>query len=175
MTTSPIGIKQGFTFIELILVMVALGVLFVAVVPRFGGGWSSFQMERAAFAIAQTLRSARVLAITEGRPVDWVWDAHLRRACVVLPEAENCAAASWPGRLGQPRAVSELVQVSVLRDDQMSQEPIERISFWPNGTSQPATLLIGDGTDPRYEIRVEASTGDVALQPAGAATDGFAS
>jgi hypothetical protein len=67
-----------------------------------------------------------------------------------------------PGRVGRAHAIPEQVQLSVIRNDQ----PVERVGFFPDGTSQATSLLISDAMSPRYQIAVDGSTGQVTVKPA---------
>ncbi len=153
----PIPVGRGFTLIELIFVMVILGWLLVAAMPRLRQGWTALEMERTAFELAQMLRTARVLAITTNQPITWTWNADTRRA--VLQQATD-PPTPLTGRLGRPRAVPQEVALSVLQ----SEQPVERITFLPDGTSQSTMLLIGDAFAPRSRVTVDGSTSQVAVR-----------
>ena len=139
----------------------ALGIVIVLILPQFRSSWSRLQMEQTAFELAQTLRAARVVAITESQPVEWVWESEGRRVWLGRSTEEG-SLEPIAGRLGHVRRVPEPVEVSVVRDE----APVDRVSFFPDGTSQATTLLVGNQAAPRYAISVDATTGQVAVEPA---------
>ncbi len=152
-------LNRGFTLIELALVTVTIGVLMVAAAPQVQRGWSSIRTEQAAFAIAQSLRAARVLAITNQRTSNWLWDREARQVCVGLPQTKRCAEVNPHDRLAKPRSVPPPIQLTVQPGNG---QDVERISFFPNGTtSQTATLLVSDTDVPRHHIIVDGPTGVV--------------
>lgn len=153
------NLQSGFTFIELVFVTLVLGILLVAALPSIQRGWSTLQMERTTFVLAQTLRTARTLAITQGRPIDWIWDAQAREVRLSSQPATGEPVAV-PGRLGAPRVIPAAIELAVLQRGQ----PVERISFFPDGTSQSTSLLIGGTSAPRYQIALNGSTSQVVVR-----------
>ena len=149
---------SGFTFIELVFVTLVLGILLVSALPKIQGGWSRLQTERIAFQLAQTLRTARTLAIAQGQPIDWMWDSQAQHVWLVTEQSDG-TVVPVPGRLGQPHPIPQSVKLSVLQSGQ----PVQKISFFPDGTSQSTSLLIGGTTTPLYQIGVDGSTSQVVV------------
>jgi len=149
----------GFTFIELIFVTLVLGLLLVSAVPRMRLGWTSLVTERTTFDLAQTLRSARTLAVNQAQPIEWAWDPEARRVNLNALQADG-SAVPIPGRLGHSHAVPEQITLSVMQDG----ESVERVNFFPDGTSQTTTLLIGQTSAPRYQISLDGSTSHVTVR-----------
>mgnify|MGYP001609146353 CR=1 FL=1 len=139
----------GFTLIELALVAVTLGVLLVSAVPHVRRGVESMQTERTAFQLAQMLRTARVLAISEGCAIDWAvgMGNNAQRVSLELNDSA-CAGKALPARMARTMAVLPPLHV----------EPVGRIRFSPDGTSQSTTIVVTDATLPRYHITVDGST-----------------
>ena len=161
--TSPAGndhVQGGFTFIELVFVALILGLLLASVLPRVQQSWAGLQAERTAFELAQSLRTARTLAVAQGRPVEWHWDAEARRVSLKTAGADG-TSESVTGRLGRPRTIPDQVTLTVLQDEQ----GVAHVNFFPDGTSEPTTLLISDATSPRHQITVDETTSQVVVQP----------
>ncbi len=148
---------RGFTLIELLFVVLALGFLLVSAAPSFSQGWSSLQTERTAFDVAQLLRTARTIAVSQAQPIDWRWDDSLRCMCLGASQTDGCSTGRLPGRFGRSRTLPEPVRWY---------KPAGHVRFFPDGTSEPATLLIGDESAPRYQITVDETTGQVVVQTA---------
>ena len=153
------------------MVALTLGLLVGLAAPRLRQSWVSFQTERTAFNIAQSLRAARTLAVTESQPVDWLWDQASRQFCLGSPEIADCAHPNRSDRFGRPHELEPFLQLTITREDVWESEPVVRISFWPNGTSQATTILVGDQTHARYHLTVESATGQVAVRKAAALID----
>jgi len=149
----------GFTLLELILVALVLAVLLGGALPQFRQRWVGLQVERVAFELAQSLRAARALAVTQGTPVAWIWDPDDREVWLGTPQ-DGGAVVPVPGRLGRPRALPDRVTLVVLQEAQ----PVERVSFFPDGTSQPTELRVGHEDIVRYSIDVYQATGRVLLK-----------
>ena len=160
--TSPVRNSRvaGFTLLELVLVTAALVILIATAVPNIQHGWAALQTERTAFTVAQTLRSARTLAIASSASVAWVWDAEARQVCLGGPTARRCATDHLGDRLASPRRIPEPIQMTATRQDQ----PVAQVTFFPDGTSQPTTFLISSPGASRYRITVDATTSQVAVQ-----------
>jgi len=139
-------------------VALVLGLLLASAPPRLQRGWARVQMERTAFELAQSLRTARTVAITQSQPVEWVWDSDARAVWLGAQQPDG-STAPLPGRFGQPHPVPVDVDLTVVQSGQ----PVQQVTFLPNGTSQSTTLLIGDPTAPRYQVAVNGSTSQVVV------------
>ncbi|MBI3312400.1 MAG: GspH/FimT family pseudopilin [Candidatus Omnitrophica bacterium] len=154
-------LQKGFTFIELVFVTLLLGLLAVSALPRFEQEWSHLQAERMALSLAQMLRTARALAITQSRPIEWVWQSDTRRVWLGTSE-EDGSIEPLSGRFGRAQPVPEPVGIVVTQQD----GSLASVSFFPDGTSQPALLRITERDVPRYQIAVDGTTGQVAVKAA---------
>ena len=156
---SNVESERGFTLIELVCVAVVIGVLTASVLPRFRQHLAQFQTEQTAVQLAQMLRAARSLAVSRGEPIEWRWEADAHRARLVVDQAGDGGQAI-PGRLGQPWPWPASVTVSITND----QQPAQGVRFFPDGTSEPVTVIVAGSTPLRYQIAVNEATGYVTLQ-----------
>lgn len=152
MTTSRV-LSRGFTLIELALVTVTIGVLMVSAAPHVRRGMENMQTERTAFQIAQILRTARTLAISEGCAIEVGGiekdnAQHISLKWLPEPTPATCSGKVLPARMVRPVVVPPPITV----------KPIDRIRFSPDGTTQSTTIIISDDTIPRYHITVDGST-----------------
>lgn len=160
MMTSPTGVSEdGFTFIELIFVTVVLGLLLAAAIPRMQQGWVTFQTEQAAFELAQTLRIARVLAITQSQPVIWTWNAQTRQVALGRP-AQDDTLAPLAGRAGRPYLLARPMSLTIEPEG----TPNARFQFFPDGTCDAASIMLSNRLASHYCIAVDGSTGRVVVQ-----------
>lgn len=159
-STFDIRHANGFTFIELVFVALMLGVLTLAVAPRFQQEWSRLQAERTAVSLAQMLRTARTLAVAQSRPVQWVWQSDTRRVWLGTQE-EDGSITPLSGRLGRAQTVPEPVGLTVMQQERS----VTEVGFFPDGTSQATLLRISERNVPRYQVAVDGTTGQVAVAP----------
>ena len=138
---------------------IVLGIVMVSVLPSFHARWKRVQEERAAFAVAQSLRSARSVAVSRSQVMAWVLEAESRRTWIGQ-EQDDGSVSPMSGSLGAPRRLPEAVTVQAWRD----REPVDRVIFFPDGTAQATALSVGgDSAESHYQIAVDAATGDVTV------------
>ena len=147
--------RAGFTFIELMFVLVTLAILTGVLLPKFGPSFDRLQTERVAFETAQLLRYAQATAVATRMPVQLVVDAEAHR--LWLATERDGRLQPLEDRLVKSRRLPDKVQVSLGRDDQ---EPLQ---FLPDGTSRQAVVSVKDAAGNAYRITVDATTGQVAV------------
>ena len=128
----------GFSLFELLIVLVILGFLGAVAAPALGRFVDTLAFRRQISQVVATLRYARLMAVTEGRPV-----------AVTVGEGEPVLVLSG--------AVSETRSFESDEELRLKMEP-ERIVFFPEGQVTPATLLCEVG-DRRRTILLEPLTG----------------
>jgi len=143
----------GFTLIEVVLVAIVLAILLTATVPRFQQAAQRLHTEQTAVDLMQLLRYAHELTVAQGEAIAWVWDSDTRQA--------RLARVADVGRqwLTEPQARSRAI------DDEISIEgtqDVDAVTFFPDGTSEPATLHVASGRN-AYILTVDAATSQVAL------------
>ena len=142
----------GFTLVEVILVAVVLGLLLTASVPRFQQTAQRLHTEQTAFALTQLLRYAHERAVTNGRSVVWVWDETARRARLAVVEEDG--QRQWlTEHVARSRPVRGEITVTLAREG----AEVDDVTFFPDGTSQPATLQIAHRMF-HYTVTIDATT-----------------
>lgn len=129
----------------------------VAAIPRFQQTAQRLRAEQTASEFAQMLRYAHERAVTEGGAVAWVWDEDTRRASLDLTGDDGETGAP-EGRVVRSAPLAAGLSVRVTRGDEL----IDRVSFFPDGTSEPATLSILR-RDRVYTVTVDGATSQVLL------------
>ena len=147
----------AFTLIELVFVMAILGILLAASAPRFAQTTERLRVERSAFELTQLLRYAHERAVSEGREIVWVWDQGAHRARLEMTQDDG-STQPLGERMAMSLRLPDGISVALLRDG----SPVDRVSFLPDGTSQPTILQVIHGKD-SYAATIDEATGRVLL------------
>ena len=150
-------ISYGFTLVEVVLVALALALLLMATLPNFQKTAQRLRAEQTAFEFTQLLRYAHERAVAEGHATSLVWDPDAQRAGLEVIQDDG-----QPLRLSERAARSAPLagglSVSLSRESSL----VDRITFFPDGTSEPALLrVLYDEHD--YTVTVDAATSQVVL------------
>jgi len=136
-----VGPRDGFTFVEMVVVLIIIAVGTALTVPMIEGGFDSREVRRAARQIAATMHHVRGEAVALGAPQELVIDPY-----------ENAIATTDWGRWAvlTDRAVIEKIEGgSDLGDGRV------QILFFPNGSSSGAEIVIASRRDrTRNRLRV---------------------
>jgi len=145
--------SSSFTLIELVFVMAILGILLATSLPRFLRTADRLRTERAASELAQILRYAHERAVAEGREMVWRWDESAHRGWL---ESASDDGTFQPieDRVSFRPPSGEVMVIALVRDG----VPVDRVPFFPDGTSQQSTLYVSHGDD-RYTVTVNEATG----------------
>jgi general secretion pathway protein H len=147
---------SGFTFLEIIVVLLIVALGSVLVVPMIEGGFESREVRRAARQIASTMHFCRGEAVSLGAPQEMVIDA-----------GENSIHTTGWGRwavLTDRAVIDEVHGGNVLGDG------IVQILFFPNGSTSGADVLVAsrrDRRDHRITISLDPLIGTVKVGDAG--------
>lgn len=154
------GLRRGFTLVEVILVAVVLGLLLTASVPRFQQAAQRLQTEQAAFALTQLLRYAHERAVIQGRAAVWVWNAQERRARVA--QLEDDGQRQWlTEHVARSQPIHQDITVTLAREG----AEVEAVTFFPDGTSDAATLRVAHPPF-SYTVTIDAATSQPTLSHA---------
>lgn len=177
--------RDGFTLLEIVVVVALIGLLMIALMPRIGGGMSR-RLENAVDQIQAELRYAGQRAVVTGRLHRWTVDLDeqlYRIEVAVLPDEDDAdvlpthaellhlappsdqvvyeAIADTTGRwrwLGEAGIVIDGIRIG---DEEFDQGAVS-VAFSGDGGADPAEVVL---TDTEYEytsgLRVLAFTGEV--------------
>ena len=157
------GRPRGFTFIELMFVMITLGIVMAAVLPRFGESFDRLRTERVAFETAQLLRYAQSTAVVQRQVIECSLESEGRPLALGIRRGDELTPLA--DRWAKGRPIPEPVRLAMTRDE--SKE--DAVSFFPDGTSDGATIAVGDESGSAFQIAVDAATGQVTILPGTAA------
>jgi len=149
--------SRAFTLIELVFVLVILGILLVASIPRFANTTERLRLEQTAFEFAQLLRYAHERAVSEEQTIVWRWDETTHRARLELVKDDGTTQP-----IGERLTMSARLPVDVSVNVARQGESVDEIHFFPDGTSEPTTVQVSNGHD-SYNVQVDAATSHVAL------------
>lgn len=108
---------RGFTLVEILLVILILGILAGAALPRFSRTYQQLQWQKATEDLRDLMRYAQSRAVTRSCPVRLEFNEdHLsywltQRSCGGEDEAQE-TFTRFPGRLGGTFAVPEAVTIT---------------------------------------------------------------
>ena len=146
------GPSPGFTLLEILLVMAIIAAATLVAMAAFNGGMRGIQQRAAAREVAAQLRFTRAVAISSGRPQDFVID----------PRARSWTAAK--GRHGSLPGEGE-VEFTGAREVQ-AEEGKGAVRFFPDGAATGGRIRLqanGGG----WDVDVGWLTGDVRVSRIG--------
>jgi general secretion pathway protein H len=138
--------NQGFSLIELVLVLVLLGVSSLIVIPNVNHGMRAQQLRKTALEFAAVARNLRSRALDSGIPQQLIID----------PEENRYL----PARKGEVRLPPSVRFVGIEGGETLGRR--RRFLFFPNGSALPGQvqLSLADASS-GYSIRFEPLTGRV--------------
>lgn len=139
---------DGFTLLELLVVLVILGLTVALAVPVFSRAMPGVEAKAAARDVAAMLRAARSLAIAENREITVAVD--LDRRTVELAGAQSRTVPAGIG-IGLYTAAEELIDRGA-----------GRIRFYPDGTSTGGRVRLSAG-ERKYDVLVDWISGNVRI------------
>jgi general secretion pathway protein H len=153
--------RPGFTLIELSVVLVLVGVVFLVTFPNLAGLFSGRRLMGFSREMAGALDYARARAVIEGRPQTFRIDRQqgkysLRRK----KEAAGDYRRSEEEEIVKSWKIPEEIKVSRVELDTRVTEGFEPvIRFYPRGNSNGAVISLETARGDRTRIRVKPYTG----------------
>ena len=149
--TSPAGSPaQGFTLIELMLVLMLMGIASVIVMPNIEKGMQDREVRRSALGLAAAARNLRSRAIDEGMP-----------QLLVLDIEQNNYRAARGAEVHLPADV----KFSAVVGGEIVDREARQFVFFPNGSSHGGSIALSGGRGASYSIRLEPLTGKIQVGP----------
>ncbi|MFO0914683.1 MAG: prepilin-type N-terminal cleavage/methylation domain-containing protein [Pirellulales bacterium] len=173
--------RRGFTLLELLLVTILVAVLMATAVPTFRGTLAGQQLRQAASLVSSGLANARVTAIRTGTAQQFCYepDGNVYWVQPFDPAAAVASSGSQPtaggassgsGSSGQRQLASGITFSSGLgtsgaaaagsgSSGGATSSAQETVTFFPDGTSHDATVVLVNGRGRAVSVRVRGLTG----------------
>ena len=166
-------LKQGFTLIELMVVLMVMAILSTAIVPSLVAAMKQTGARSAATRVRDLLEFASTAAIARRQAVTVAFDVD-RRACWVsvrrtrLPWRQMEAEEDEEKQTLVSLQFSESVQMAMAREmtverSQIEQSSADAIRFWSDVTAETAIIEISEPEGATYLVGVVGTTGEVKL------------
>lgn len=141
----------GFTLLELLVVLAIMALLMTLVPPVLSKAAPGLRARAAAHELADTLRDARAVAVSHGRPVDVRFDAGEGRYAVAGSTAQAL-----------PRGLTLALPVAGDTPLRGTATPSYILRFYPDGSSSGLQAVLG-APGRYYRVDVGWLTGRVSL------------
>ena len=160
------GRSKAFTFIEIMIVIVILGILIAVALPNMAGTRDATALRSAANDFANGGMTARQMAIVQGEETFLFIDAESGEWRIALfdPELEekkrlrDQRGASQEER---PRSLPERITIAKIQSEEgeMKRDEPQRITFYPNGASSGVAVEFRNRRDRSLTVEFDRTTG----------------
>lgn len=142
-STAP---NDGFTLLELLVVMVLMIAIAGLVVPQFSKSVSRFQLQKSTRQTAAVLNETRNKAISEARETIFLLDAEKR----IYTSTASDRPYAWP----------DGIEIGIESANAVASNSIDEIVFYPDGSTTGGRLTVSTA-EHSYQIVVDWLTGHV--------------
>ena len=162
---------EGFTLIELIIVLVILSVITALVAPKLTQSLSRMNVESTARRVASALRLARSLAVTEKVPYGAMFDMNADMLTVIpyqrTPEEEDTLESEANYTLS-PRVYMLTDGVHLKEGVALNGETVTtgafQMAFFPGGGTSGGEVVLGDDEGRSFSVTVDRIVGSVKIR-----------
>ncbi len=140
--------RQGFTLLELIIVLVIVGVATAIVLPSIDRGLKKRQAKQSVLTLAAVARDLRRRAIDQGK----------LKSLTVEPRANSYLASG-----GNIVRLPDTVQITGTTGGEPIGERLTQFVFFPNGSLLGGEIALSDRHGSAYVVRMEAMVGRVVV------------
>ncbi len=160
--------RSGFTFVELMFVVVILGILAAVAAPRITGGGADTALRTTAINLSKLCAFARQSAISSQDRVTLTIKPEERQWYIELPRDDDDRKYR-PKRRGERVVATDeeethelhprLRIAEVLIDGDEVRDEEVKVVFFPNGSSSGATIILATPKDRKMTVHIEKATG----------------
>lgn len=127
--------NKGFTFIEIILVILILSVIVAITVPNFSRTYGTFQLKKTANDLAYIMQYAQSRAVTRNQLMRLEFNADFSKYWLTEKKDNVDQFDRFRGRLGKIFDISQ--KTKVIADKKV-------VNFYPDGTIEKQYLYVCD-------------------------------
>jgi general secretion pathway protein H len=185
MSSSPRQTGNGFTLIELMIVLVIMSFVLALAGPAVTRGLSGLTLKTAAKKVAAALRYARSQAVNRAQPYSVIFDRERGRIVICgipqpAPPEEQAEDAEQDeeaaGAAGAQAQKPDIKTVALPEGITLKEiivggaeitgtkDELAQLVFYADGTSQGGELVLADSRDRKYQVNVAFLTGVVTIE-----------
>lgn len=145
--------KNGFTLVELLLVVIILGILSGIAIPSFRKTYLNLELSNTADTIAYLMRFAQARAVTQRTNYRLIFNSELNN-CWLEKEI-----SSDPSQF--EKVSSKFARSVVIPEDIKVESELKIINFYPNGKIDEAKIYLKNQNDKTYTVCAKGQVGHV--------------
>ena len=155
--------RQGYTLVELLIVLSIISIVSALMVPRVVGHISSMNLRTASQKTIATLRYARNRAVSE-RAI-YIVTLNFDKRCIVLFKRKNGKTENPPSekhlytekRYSLPNGVR--FEKFITSKEEERKQGIQKVFFFPDGSSSGGKIFLSNTRGQQYLIQIDFITG----------------
>ena len=159
--------KNGFTFIEILVVLIIISLISAFVVPRIVAPLGNLNLKTATRKVAGMLRYNRSKAVSEKINRVAVFDTKDRNLRTFSVKNIITASPDTDFKETQPDMVYALPEGVSFEAEIPGKDNISKsgfaVVFFPNGNSSGGVIIVSGDSGKRYSINIDAITGMVKI------------
>ena len=145
---------QGFTLIELVVVMLLISIILAAAIPRFDGGFLHDPTKKLSRWLITTVKALRSTAIHKQIQQTLVIDFQNNRMWTVNAEMnEEALAAASEKAFVVPKAI-RIAEIDFLNENREISNPVS-VNFYPAGFSDNVLIRLESNQTDRFSFLIE--------------------
>ncbi len=150
--TKKWGTSQGFTLIELIIVIILLGLMVALSAPAIGNSLSNLRLNTNARHLAAVLRNTRSKAIADKQNYQITFKAEGKSYTYPTESGNKSVALARGVKIKQVRQADELLEEELT------------LFFYPKGNSNGGEIILENEREQAFRIEVEPISGRVKIR-----------
>jgi prepilin-type N-terminal cleavage/methylation domain-containing protein len=147
---------QGFTLIELMVVMLLISIILAVAIPRFEGGWMQDPIKKVSRKMISTVRNVRSKTVQTQKQHALIVDFDAQQLYVIVettdPEATP-GSTTATGKFKLPESIT-LVDVQYPNSEPVSTGSAS-IRFYPAGYSDYALIRMENSSEERFTFVIQ--------------------
>lgn len=164
--------KTGFTFIEILMVIIIVGIFVAMASPRFHTTYTDLQLSSQARSLAKFLTYAQERAVVERKVYRFEMDFNQRRYWLTVESEEGEAEGEGEKGAQGVRIKGRYGRATQLPVDLVMEASQQEIAFYPDGSSDPFTLTLKNREGKGLVLKNGRSFGTIRIETETAVPEG---